>query len=157
MSEDKQNQSRDEWRSPRLSQRRACCFEKVPVRHAGWTGRLAGPASETTIDVRVHRRVIRRDRSFEQRPHQENSSARTLVFILESQICRTRLEAEATMNTRVDSRKRCLERRSGQRARWDRVRWCRRVVHDRERSAHARGPRIPGFRMLFGSNARFTR
>ena len=74
----------------------------------------------------------------------DDPAARAVVLILEAQIRRTGLQAEAAVHARIDARARVGERRAGDRA--------ERGASSRRR--HAAGPRMPGFNTRSGSNVR---
>src|ERR1700737_2932431 len=76
--------------------------------------RPARPAAQTLIDVLLHARIVWFHRSFEQRPHEKDSPAGTVVLILEVQIGRARLETESAVHARVDAGQRVGERSAGQ-------------------------------------------
>ena len=141
---------RDEGHRLVLAQRRPRRLEKLAVRNSARADGLARSASETLIDVLLHARIIGLDRALEQRPHEKNASARTVVLVLEIQVRRARLEAESAVHARIDSRQRVGERRAGKRAARHRI--VRKRVSGEARSRQS--PSMPGLRMLCGSYAR---
>jgi hypothetical protein len=126
----------------------------MAVRHSGWTGCLASSAAQATADVRLNRFVVRRDSPFEKRPHEKDSSPRTVVLILEREIGWARLKTESAVHARVDSRELSSERGIGERAGRSSVR--RNWICFRRDGGQLAGPRIPGFKIIIGSNARRT-
>ena len=86
-----------------------------------------------------------RQAAVHQRAHEHDAAARAVVLVLEREIGRARLEAEAAVHARVDARARvgraaCRE--------WRRYRG----MGDGDR-LHASSPRMPGLRMRSGSKA----
>jgi hypothetical protein len=63
----------------------------------------------------LYRWVVWLDGPFEQRSHQEDSSARTVVLVFECEVCRARLKAKPAMHAGVDPGDLAGERRVGQR------------------------------------------
>src|SRR6266550_7729157 len=126
----------------------------MPIRHSRWTRCLASSAAQATADVRLNGFVVRRDRPLEKRAHKKDSSAWTVVFILECEIGGARLKTESTVYTRVDSRELSSERRIGKRA--GRRSIGRNWIHFRRDGGQLTAPRIPGFKIIIGSNARRT-
>ena len=143
MRKHEKNQPRNEWRALFFAQCCACCLEKLAVRNARGTRRLARPAAEAAVDVRVNLGVVRLDRALEQRAHKEYPAARTLIFILEREIRRTRLKTKAAMHALVDSRKRRCKRAVGKCTCRYRVGWRRTLFF--ENGETQAGPRMPGF------------
>lgn len=152
MHEDEEYEPRDEWQPPRFSQRRPRRLQELTIRNSGRTGGLARSASQAPVNMRVNGRVVRRNCPLEQRSHEENTAPRALVLVLEREIRRTRLQAEATVNARVDPRKRGRKRRVRERARGYRVRGSRIFFSDGQGAAQCTGPMMPGLRILCGSN-----
>ena len=88
---------------------------------------------------------VRRERALEQRTHQHDASARAVVLVLEREVRRARLQAEAAVHARVDARDLVRERTAGNRA----------SASARRVGALTRAaPRIPGFSTPSGSNVR---
>src|SRR3569833_2854384 len=87
-----------------LSQCCARSFKHVAVRNARRAHRLACPASETSRNVCLDAITRRLEGRLEQRAHEHDAAAWTVVLILECQICRTLLKTESTMHACVDSR-----------------------------------------------------
>src|SRR5712664_3727561 len=112
--EDEENETRDEWSRSALAHGGSRRLQKLPIRHSARTYRLARPAPETLIDVLLNARIVRRHRSFEQRPHEKDSPARTVVLVLEIQISRARLQTESAVHARVDAGQRVRERSARQ-------------------------------------------
>ena len=96
----------------------------MTVRHAGRTCRLACPAAEATINVRLEGGVVEREGALERRSHKQHAAARTVILVLEREIRRTALEAEPAVYAGVDAGSHLGERGSWQRAgcltRWPR-------------------------------------
>ena len=88
--------------------------------------------------------VARRQRALEQRSHEHDAPARTVVLVLEREIRRAGLQTEAAVDAGVDARRFAGERTARQRA----------LGRDDGRSAHAEPPKIPGFSTPPGSNVR---
>ena len=63
------------------------------------------------------------ERALDERAHQHDAAARAVVLVLEREIRRARLEAEAAVHARIDAALILRERRAGNRARamadWD--------------------------------------
>src|SRR5688572_9683082 len=114
----------------------------MSVWYARWARRLACPAAQAAVDVRAHIRVVHGERAFDERVHEDDPTAGAVVLILETEIRRTCLQAEAAMHARIDARARVGERRAGNGA--------GRGASSRGR--HAAGPRMPGFNTRSGSN-----
>src|ERR1700737_1451893 len=112
--EDKENEARDKWIRSALAEGGARRLQKLPVRHPARAYRLASPADQKLIDVLLHARIVWFHLSFEQRPHEKDSPAGTVVLILEVQIGRARLETESAVHARVDAGQRVGERRARQ-------------------------------------------
>lgn len=165
MGENKQNQSRHKWRPARFPQRSARGLEEMSVRNSRRTRWLTCAAAKTPVDMRVNRLIIGRDRSLEQRSHEKDAPARAFVFVLESEIGWTCLQAEPAMDARVDSRQRRFEGRTGQCACGRRIGSNRGIILHNQRSAHVTSvlrsesarPSSPGLRISIGSNALLSR
>src|SRR5688500_424970 len=146
--EDGEYDTPDERRWPDLAERRACRLEQLPVRYARWASGLAGAASETSIDVRVHARIVGAQLTFDERAHEDDTTARAVVLVLEVHVRWTRLQAEAAVDARLDSREGRGERRIGDRAGEGSA------PGERRRRGHSTGsPRMPGLRSRCGSKA----
>ena len=108
------------------------------------TRRFACATSQALRDVCLDAFVLRRERSLEQRAHQHDSAARTVVLVLEREIRRTALESESAMDASVDAgffaRQRTIRQRT--------------LGRHNDGCAHAGSPRIPIFNKCFGSNVR---
>ena len=123
----------------------------------GYSGRarcFARSATEATADVRLNVFIVGRNRSFEKRPHEKDSSPRTVVLIFERKIGWTRLKTESAVHACVDSRELSGKRRVGKRTRRPSI--GRNWIYFRRDSGQLTGPRIPGFKIVIGSNARRT-
>lgn len=153
MREREENQPRDERRALRFAKRSARRLEQLAVRNAGRACRFTGPATKAPVDMGVNGFVVRLDRPFEQRAHEKNPTAGTLVFVLEREISRTCLKTESAVDTLIDSRQRSRQRGVGERAGGDSI--CRRrtLFIEDWKTAHETGPMMPGLRMRCGSNA----
>src|SRR5438105_15938486 len=105
----------------------------MAVRNSRRTHRLAGATAETLGDVPVDTLALGWQRSLEQRPHEDDSTARTVVLVLEREIRWTRLETETAVHARIDPRALAGEWTVGQSAlgRYD------------DRRAHERSPKMP--------------
>ena len=153
----KKNQASEKRSSACCTKCCSRCFEKLAVRNTRRTCRFTRAASKTAIDVRVNSLVVHSEISLEQRSHEEDSSARTVVLVLESLIRRTRLETKAAVHALIDTRQRCFERSTRKRAGWSCISRCRRLVYYFEGNTHVSGPSIPGLRTFAGSNALLIR
>ena len=157
MRKHKQYQAADERGPSRSAKSCARCFEQLTIRDTRRTRWLTCTTAEATIDVQVNAIVVRSDCAFEQRPHEKNSASRTFVLVLQNLICRTRLKAEPAVHALIDSRERRCKRGIRQRTRRLSVGGLRTLIYHVEWDAHSFGPRMPGFKMLDGSNAVLTR
>ena len=153
----KQYQPANERGAARRAKSCARSFEQLSIRHTRRTCGLACTAAKAAVNVQVYAFVVRSDGSLEQRSHEKNSASRTFVLVLENLIRRTRLKTESAVDALINSGQRCCMRRIRQSARRLRVGRLRTLIYNIEWDAHNFGPRIPGFRMLDGSNAALTR
>jgi hypothetical protein len=126
----------------------------MSVRYSRWARCFARPTAQAAADVRLNVFIVRRNRPFEKRPHEKDSSPRTVILIFEREIGRTRLKTKSAVHARVDSWQFSGKRRI-------RKRTCRRSVgrywiYFGRNGSQFTGPRIPGFKIVIGSNARRT-
>jgi hypothetical protein len=147
-SEHRENDSREKRHRSSDRQGGARGLEELAIWNATRAGRFARPAAEAAVDVLVHIGIVGSYGALEQRPHQKNSAARTVVLVVVHQIGRACLQAESAVHARVDSRENVGERRSRQRAAGDRA-FGQRI--GRKRGVRHQ-PSIPGLRSVYGSN-----
>src|ERR1051325_7599669 len=128
-------------------QRRARRLEQMPVRNARRTYGFAPSAAEASIEMPARILIARIQCAIDERAHEQQASARSVVLVLQREIGRTCLQTEAAMHARIETLARVREWRVRKSAMIRRCEW-----RDIGTGGHVAAPRIPGLRMPAGSN-----
>src|SRR5437870_2632419 len=129
-------------------QRRARGLEQVAIRYAGGTRGLACATAKTTVEMTAHVFVVGEQRALEERAHEQQPSARTVVLVLERHVRRTALKAESAMHTCVQPSPSVRERSIRKRAMFR----CAMQRGGISGGRHDCAPRMPALRIRAGSN-----